>query len=422
VLVNYYQVSSLPNQPYLWDGEHFHDQITEEMRVAFDPVHNLSGTIGAFYSQTHSKFYIPPTYATGLPAATVDNTVVGPWPNDLIWTQTNPGLQKDKSLFGELYYKFLDKFTLTLGARQYWLSQETDFTADGFMNFGATASDPQHNSQSGTDPKVGISYQATDDTMVYASASKGFRAGGAQAYAPFCSLPDLPVTDITQLKSDTLWSYEVGTKVQMPNPGLLLSAAAFHIDWNNIQQQIALPCGYYFDINGDAATINGAELEIAGHLSREFQMRFGAGYEKTKITEPGALAIVGVEAGSRILGTPAWTVTLGGVYTHPLAAGIDGFVSADYSYTGDSVALLNGGYGAEATRPAYSLANLRFGIDHAQSEISLNVHNLTNAKPNLGDIGYVGYAQYQNYAAGTIIPQVATLQPLTVLLQYKQSF
>lgn len=50
------------------------------------------------------------------------------------------------------------------------------------------------------------------------------------------------------------------------------------------------------------------------------------------------------------------------------------------------------------------------------------MHNLTNAKPNLGDIGYVGYAQYQNYAAGTIIPQVATLQPLTVILQYKQSF
>jgi iron complex outermembrane receptor protein len=424
VLTNYYQVSGLPNQPYLWDGEHFHDQLTEEMRVSFDPVHNLSGTVGVFYSQTHTKFYIPPTYANGLVAATVANSVVGPWPNDEIWTQTNPAVQKDKSVFGELYYKFLDQFTLTAGARRYWLSQETDFTADGFMNFGATPSDPQHNSQSGTDPKVGISYQATDATMVYASASKGFRAGGAQAYAPFCSLAGLPVTDITQLKSDTLWSYEVGTKVQLPHPGLLVSAAAFHIDWKNLQQQVALPCGYYFDINGGAATINGAEIEMNGHLTKSLQVRFGAGYEKTKITDPGALGIpgIGIAEGSRILGTPAWNVSLGGVYTQPLTSSIDGFVSADYSYTGDSVALLNGGYGAESTRPAYSLANLRFGIDHNKSEVSLNVHNLTNAKPNLGDIGYVGYAQYQNYAAGTIIPQVATLQPLTVILQYKQSF
>jgi len=97
-------------------------------------------------------------------------------------------------------------------------------------------------------------------------------------------------------------------------------------------------------------------------------------------------------------------------------------VSADYSYTGDSVSLLNGGYGAEAERPAYSLVNARFGINYSASEVSLNLHNVTNAKPNLGDIGYVGYAQYQNYAAGTIIPQVATLQPFTVILQYKQKF
>src|ERR1039458_9240968 len=99
------------------------------------------------------------------------------------------------------------------------------------------------------------------------------------------------------------------------------------------------------------------EIEIDGHLSRSFQIRFGAGYEKTKITDPGALGIqgIGVEQGSRILGTPAWNVSLGGVYTQTLTSTIDGFVSADYSYTGDSVALLNGGYGTESTRPAYSL-------------------------------------------------------------------
>jgi iron complex outermembrane recepter protein len=424
VLVNYYQVTTLPPQPYLWDGEHFHDQITEEMRVTFDPWHNLSGTIGAFWSQTHTKFYIPPTFANGLVAATATNTVVGPWPNDEIWTQTNPAVQKDKSLFGELYYKFLEDFTLTVGARQYWLSQEADYVANGFMNFGATASDPQHNSQSGIDPKVGISYQATPDAMVYASASKGFRAGGAQADVTFCSLPSLPVTDITHLQSDTLWSYEIGTKIQLPHPGLLLSAAAFHIDWKDLQQQVALPCGFYFDVNGGRATINGAEFELDGRLTSALQVRFGLGYEKTDITDPGALGLPGIDIqpGSRILGTPAWTATVGGVYTQPLTSTIDGFVSVDYSYTGDSVSLLNGGFGAESTRPSYSLVNMRFGVNRNDTEVSLNLHNLTNAKPNLGDIGYVGYAQYQNYATGAIIPQVATLQPFTVILQYKQKF
>jgi outer membrane receptor protein involved in Fe transport len=34
------------------------------------------------------------------------------------------------------------------------------------------------------------------------------------------------------VKSDTLWSYELGTKIQLPQPGLLLTAAVYHIVWN----------------------------------------------------------------------------------------------------------------------------------------------------------------------------------------------
>ncbi len=420
VLVGYYGVPNLPAQPYLWDGERFHDQLTEELRLSFDPIHDVSGTVGAFYSRTHSKFEIPPTYASGLVAATADNTVVGPWPNDLLWTDYLPIFQEDKSVFGEIYYKFFERFNLTLGGRQYWLTQDADYTANGFMNFGSTPSAPTHNSESGFDPKVGLSYQATGDVLVYASASEGFRAGGAQPLEPFCAEPSLPVSDITQLKSDTLWSYEIGTKIQVPNPGLLVSAAAFHMNWKNLQQQVALPCGAYFDINGGRATINGGEIEIDGHLTRSLTMRFGAGYEKTDITEPGALGLVGIAPGSRILGTPAWNATVAVRYMRVLTDLIDGFVEADYSYTGDSVSLLNsGGLGAFATRPSYSLVDLRFGIKRSENEISLNIRNLTNAKPNLGDIGYDGYAQFN--AQGGVIPQVATLQPLTVLLQYRKS-
>ncbi len=103
----------------------------------------------------------------------------------------------------------------------------------------------------------------------------------------------------------------------------------------------------------------------------------------------------------------------------PLSDSLEGFTELDDSYTGNSQSLLNGGNGFLATRAGYSLANARVGVRYAMTEVSLGVHNLTNAKPNLGDIGYVGYAQYT--ANGTIIPQVATLQPLTVLLQLRWS-
>jgi len=114
------------------------------------------------------------------------------------------------------------------------------------------------------------------------------------------------------------------------------------------------------------------------------------------------------------------TASMGGVYTRPLTTSLDGFVAADYSYTGNSISLLNGGSGLVGERPPYSLVNLRFGVQHEKQELSLNLHNVTNAKPNLGDIGYIGYAQFS--AAGVVMPQVATLQPFTVILQYKNNF
>ena len=416
----YYAVTGLPNQPFFWDGEHYHNQVTEELRASFDPVHNLSGIVGAFFSRTRSLFSIPDTYANGLVAATVNNTVGGAAANDLIWTQENPGTEKDTSLFGELYYKFLDKFTATLGARQYWLKQTIDYTANGYLNYVPTLSSPQQSTQSGLDPKFGLSYQATEEAMIYASASKGFRAGGAQANLPACSLPSLPLDDILHLKSDTLWSYEIGSKIQLPQPGLLLSMAAFHIDWKNLQQQVALPCGFYLQLNGGEARINGAEIELSGRLAPSLQLRFGLGYEKTNIDDPGVLADLGVFAGERILETPALTASVAGVYTWPLNERYDGFVAADYSYTGNSISLLNGGSGLTETRPSFSLANLRFGVQHEKQELSLNLHNLTDAKPNLGDIGYIGYAQFSS--AGVVMPQVATLQPFTVMIQYKNNF
>jgi iron complex outermembrane receptor protein len=95
-------------------------------------------------------------------------------------------------------------------------------------------------------------------------------------------------------------------------------------------------------------------------------------------------------------------------------------VSADYSYAGGSTTLLNAGDGAIEERPGYSLVNARFGIRWSRSELSLDLRNLTNAKPNLGDVGYNGYAQFGNNSqAGGLIPIVATMQPFTVLVQYK---
>lgn len=421
IMQGFYGVCCLAPQPYLWKGEHYTNQVTEELRASFAPVYNFSGTFGLFYSTARSLFSIPPISANGLVDATADNTVVGPWPNDILWYSDGYFKQRDTSIFGQFYYTF-HRFTLTVGARQYWLTQRANGDAGGFQDFSlSNITPPTSNSESGLNPKVALSYQVTDDTMLYASASEGFRAGNTSGpVSLICSEPGLTASDIENLRADTVWSYEAGAKVQIPDPGLLVSVGGFHIDWNNPQQEVGLPCGDYFQINGKKATVDGAELDVSGHLTPGLTVRLGAGYEKTDMSDPGALFYGGVLPGSRLPGVPAFNGTVGAVYTRELTDDLDGFLSADYSYTGDATAPVVSGGGAEATRPGYSLANLRLGVDMGKSEISLNVHNLTNARPNLGDIGYVGYAQFNS--SGMVIPNVATLPTTTVELQYRRSF
>ena len=429
-----YQLTGVAPQPYLWIGDRHHDQFSSEARFSFDPINNWSGTFGVFYSNTHSRFTIPETDSIGMDQPGTSSCEFGPlpppctaaspvymspaWTSPEIWTQTNPGTEEDKSIFGEAYWKFAPQWTLTLGGRQYWLNQTTDYTADGFLNGGPTPSQPQSNSESGFNPKVALAWQVDDNTMTYASASKGFRAGGAQANFPGCTLPSLSADAITHIRSDTLWTYEVGAKSQLP--AMLLSGAVYDIEWKDVQQQVALACGFYAQVNGNKARVRGAELEASGRLGQGLQFRLGLGYEDTDMTDPGNLALFGVLPGTRIAGVPAFTGSAGLVYTHPLTAEAQGFVSADYSYQGNAISLLVGGGGVEPTRAGFSIVNLRFGVDRGDTELSLNVHNLFNAKPNLGDIGYIGYAQLN--AAGVVIPQVATMLPLTVTLQLSKSF
>jgi outer membrane receptor protein involved in Fe transport len=83
----------------------------------------------------------------------------------------------------------------------------------------------------------------------------------------------------------------------VPNPGLLITAAAFYIDWQNFHQQVGLPCGLNFVINGNEATIKDGEFEVSGHLMRELLVRFGAGYENARVSNPGELGVVGISPG-----------------------------------------------------------------------------------------------------------------------------
>jgi outer membrane receptor protein involved in Fe transport len=404
--------TTLAPQPYVWTVDHHYAQISHETRVQLELSPALNGTLGLFYSRNRLDFAIPDTLGQGLAAAAL-------WPTDLLWVQHERNTQTDMALFGEFYYRMIHHLALTAGVRQFWLRQADNLSWDGLLGGGPLAS-ATTNRESGTSPRLALTYQPDRDAMVYASVSKGFRAGGAQfpITVPECA-PDLAAIgqtgqSVAHIASDNLWNYELGGKYAFDQSRLIVTAAAFHIDWKRIQQSIFLPhCGFYTEGNAGAAAIDGGELEMAGHINGSTQLRLGVGYENARITAAGG---TGQVAGSRIYQTPRWTASVAAVHTESLTDTMKWFAAADANYTGNSVSS-NSGVGLNLVRPAYVLGNARLGLSWQQSELALSVNNIGNVQPNLGDLLYVGYERYEP-GTSTPMPQVATLPRRTVMLGY----
>ncbi len=170
--------------------------------------------------------------------------------------------------------------------------------------------------------------------------------------------------------------------------------------------------------NAGAADIDGAELELSGRLSAAFTLRFGVGYQDARISEQGGTT--GQRKGDRIYQTPEWTGSLALAWQRALSEQLQGFASLRYSYTGDSLSA-NSGANLQLTRASYALLNLRTGLQWRNNELALTISNLTNEQANLGDIGYIGYQRYESDGL-TPRPQVVTLPPRSIMLQFRQQF
>lgn len=399
-------------------------RFTSENRLSFDEgtlLPNLSGIVGVFHQHRFNKFNQPAIVVPELGAAGFDPSFVT--------SQAFPTRENNTALFGELYYELVPSLTLTVGLRKYWISQTADAVlSQGIFNSpGGDISPARKSKQTGLVPKFVISYALPDKGTLYASAAKGFRVGGSQGRLPDFCQSDLAAIgrnqDNTQLfESDTLWSYEVGAKSQFADNRLSVSAAAFQIDWSNIQQQVVLPtCTFSFVANAGKARIRGGEVEVAGRplAGVPLTIQLGLGYTNGILKDPG---LIPQAPGSRLVQVPKWTGTISGNYEHPLAGDAVLLVSADYSYTG-SVKVANSA-GGFLTRQPFNIVNATLGVRLGSSQLLIYGKNLLDRRLNQGDLYSAGFERSEILDDGSArrLPRAAVSRPRQIGVQYRVDF
>jgi iron complex outermembrane recepter protein len=317
---------------------------------------------------------------------------------------------EQKALFGQLDYKITDHITATAGLRYAKLKYDFTNLADGPVN-GPPAPRLERGSQeeNATTPKFGLQYKTDGGNLFYATAAKGFRPGGANVPLnnPAC-IPDLAQLGLDGVPatydSDSVWSYELGSKFALAENRLQINASVFKVKWKNIINNVSLQCILSFTTNLGEASSEGGDIDVQFRATENLLLSASLGYADAHytqtispfdadtgavLTKPDGTAIELVGEDDALNGS-AVTAHAAAQFTFD-AFQLPSYARVDYSYQGqnDKTALLNPaspGYDPTSLwrNPSYSEVNLRLGSTFNGVDVSLFVNNLLDENPLLG--------------------------------------
>ena len=252
-------------------------------------------------------------------------------------------------------------------------------------------------------PKISLTWDATDDTTVYGSWGVGFKAGGfnnlgandivnfflVQNGGALVAPPDV-------IRKETSSSFELGFRSALLDGNLQINGAVFQTDVDDMQffEFFVGPFGLLRTAeNIDEVSLSGFELSAAWAVTDN--LRIDAGYSKVD----GEIDVNNLRpytAGNEVPNNPEFTANAAIQYTLPLGK-IELFGRLEYSYKGDTwyhtvqddvvPATLFGGppanYGQTNGQGGtmvngYGLTNLRLGVRGDNWSITAFARNLTD--------------------------------------------
>jgi len=373
------------------------NKATQELRLASKPDDHVEWLVGAFFTRELSHNYqnISSLTDAGEPIAGLDPLLAG---------EVGPTTYKEGALFGDLTYKFTDKFDVTSGLR-YARNEQTyqqRVTGGLLVPLGITYG---HSAENVLTWMLSPKYQIDDNHMVYLRAATGYRPGG-----PNIALPGIPPT----VKSDSLVNYEAGLKSRFFDNRVSVDFDLYTINWHDIQLPATTPGGLGYTSNGGKATSRGAELSMAFRPIRNLQLGFNAGYTDAYLTED-APALQG-KKGDSIPSVPRVTWSTNADYYFDLPHAWSGHVGWDYRWTGKRWSNVSSNPYTYRER-SYGVLDLNADISRSIWTVRFYVKNLANARPHL-NISYL-----QSALTGDVVDlQSILLQPRTVGIDFNMQF
>ncbi len=389
------------------------EAFSQELRLASNGDGQFRWLVGGFYQQ------VDRTYGQDLPTPGYDailqrrfgatSATFNAPPNTPYFSHLTYDFQQF-ALFGEGTWNFSDQWSLTGGLRYY------DFEEDRLLTFAGVFADvgyqnqPGSTSSDGFSPRAILAFRPTEDLMLTAQVSRGFRLGGIN--------DPLNVTlcqgnDINTYGGHPNWNdektqnFELGLKSTLAGGKVQFNAAAFYTDIDGLQVIAdAGSCSSRIILNAEARSVGG-EVELFARPNENWDFGISATYNNAEITKSqlaGGSPIAGIRKGNRLPTAPEFQAAASATYSWTWSNSLESYLSFTFQHVGSSYTQLadqepnfgliaTGGppgsarfipfgnptinsFAFQAELPSYELGNLRFGLRSGRWEAAAFVNNL----------------------------------------------
>ena len=178
-----------------------------------------------------------------------------------------------------------------------------------------------------------INYKPDNDTLIYASVSRGYKSGAVPVIAANVE------TQWEPARQERVTAYELGTKLGFGHGAAQINGAVFYLDYSNKQLfgEILDPVFTSLTriVNIPKSRVYGFELEGILRPIRAFTVNANLSYTNTKVQQYNGYNRLGQAedfAGARFPYTPTWQINVGATYDGPVSDTLDLIVNANVSH------------------------------------------------------------------------------------------
>jgi iron complex outermembrane receptor protein len=381
-------------------GREQQDQVSQEFNLSgayLDGRLNVTSGLFVFYEKT-----TPEEPSTTFVAFRLCQLLMSQAACDSTFQQRAGIRTLARAAYGQATYDVTDRLHVTAGLRRSLEGKKYDQSQQRLVTpttFGQIFQTKQTDRFDAWTPLFNVGFDLSEDVLLYATYSKGFKSGG------FNGRPSPTVgSSLEPFKQETLQNYELGVKASFFDKRLVTNVSLFNGKYDDIQQTILSvdPGGIAFAssvVNAAKATIRGAEVELRAVPLAGLDLSVGlgftdAGYDKfrdmAQMIDPATNMVIRDANGNIALlprnrddedfaALPNFTMTLGLGYTLPplpigdLTARVNWYHANKQTYSLRSDTLDQNKYGVLSGR-------LSLALPDGKTEIALFGENLLNRR------------------------------------------